>query len=68
MTDRRMPCYAQVQQRTEAGSLHFVCLLKFCLGSTGKLNECSHCYDILKEELMFRDTCEIKKGVSQCTS
>ena len=53
VTDWRMPCYAQVRLRTEAGSLNFICLLEFRLGSAGEPNVCSHCYNVLHEEINY---------------
>ena len=50
VTDRRMPCSAQVRLHTEAErGLNFLCLENFRLGSAGEPNICSHCYDVLNE-------------------
>ena len=54
VNDRRIPNPAQVWLRTETGMwLNFI-VLKFRLGSASEPNVCSHCYDVLNEDMYLQ--------------
>ena len=55
VNDRRMWCSAQVRLRMDVQGTQFHCV-KFRLGSAGEPTICSHCYDVLNEDVNYQTT------------